>query len=250
MNYQQRLYSNYVSANKKFLRELSQNPQLQDIRNITNLRYAMRSWLEDISRNEKILDVACGPGNILRMLQAEGFLSLYGVDVSPEQVQLAQESFPQVVCSDAVEYLRENPNTFSLITAFDILEHFSKSDALNFLDAVHQSLTPGGRLILQLPNGDSPFAGGVIYGDFTHEATYTAVSLRHVLITCGFGDTEFQEHSPQPTSIRGMIRSVIWSGIRQLIRALHFVETGGPSTEVYTRVMRATAMKPKAAPRK
>lgn len=243
MSYQQRLYDNYVSSNKKFLRNLSPDPKHQDFRNIINLRRAMKNWLQDISRDGKVLDVACGEGNLLSTLEAEDFENLYGVDISPEQVARAQEKFPQVICSDALSYLEKCPNTFNLITAFDILEHFPKSKALTFLDLIHNALKPGGCLILQLPNGDSPLAGGVIYGDFTHEVTYTTVSLRHVLISCGFESIEFQEHGPQPTSLKGAIRCFLWSGLRQAIRGFHLIETGGESTGVYTRVMRAVAVK-------
>ncbi|OYE02380.1 class I SAM-dependent methyltransferase [Nostoc sp. 'Peltigera membranacea cyanobiont' 232] len=243
MNYRQRLYDNYVSANKQFQRDLNPNPYKQDDRNIINLQYAMSNWLKEIPRNGKVLDVACGSGNILSLLQIEGFTDLYGVDISPEQVNIARQQFSQVICADAIEYLFQNPNKFSLITGFDILEHFNKDEAVKFLDAIYSALVPGGRLILQLPNGDSPLSGGVVYGDLTHEVTYTSVSLKHILLACSFGHVQFQEHGPQPTSLKGVVRFGIWGVIRQIIKLIHFVETGGISTGIYTRVMRAYAVK-------
>jgi 2-polyprenyl-3-methyl-5-hydroxy-6-metoxy-1,4-benzoquinol methylase len=243
MNYRQRMYDSYVSGNKQFLKATIANPDRQDVRNIANLSYAMKGWLSQVSKSGQVSDIACGEGNILRLLQSEGFKDLHGIDISPEQVELAQSQFPQVVCGDAIEYLNNHTNQFDLITAFDILEHFYKDEAIDFLDKIHTALRPGGRLILQLPNGDSPFAGSVVHGDFTHEVTYTTVSLKHVLLACGFENIEFQEHSPQPTSIKSVIRSAIWASVRQIIRFVHIVETGGPSTGVYARVMRATAVK-------
>lgn len=243
INYRQRLYDNYVSGNKQFLRDLLPNPQKQEVRNIINLSRAIGSWLQKLPKEGKVLDVACGPGNILEFLQVEGFTDLYGVDISPEQVKIARQKFPQVVCADAIEFLQQHPNEFVLITAFDILEHFNKEEAMEFLDVIHSALIPGGRLILQLPNGDSPLAGGTVYGDFTHEVTYTKVSLKHVLLVSRFNQVEFQEHGPQPTSLKGLIRYVIWNILRQIIKLINFVETGGPSTGIYTRVMRATAVK-------
>lgn len=243
MNYRNRMYASYVSGNKKFLKGSSLNPDRQDVRNIINLSHAMKAWLRQVPKTGKVVDLACGEGNILKLLQSEEFINLHGVDISPEQVDLAHVHFPQVVCGDAIEYLKDRDNQFDLITAFDILEHFQKDEAMVFLDTICTALAPGGRLILQLPNGDSPFAGSVIHGDFTHEVTYTTVSLKHVLLSCGFEDIEFQEHSPQPTSLKGKIRSGIWAVMRQIIRIFHIVETGGPSTGVYARVMRATAVK-------
>lgn len=243
MIYRKRLYENYVSGNKQFLRDLNPAPQKQDIRNTLNLRRALATWMEKVPRNSKVLDVACGPGNILCLLQEKGFTNLHGVDISFEQVQLARQKFPQVICTDAIEYLLQHPNEFLLITAFDILEHFNKEESIRFLDAISSALVSGGRLILQVPNGDSPFAGGTIYGDLTHEVTYTTISLKHILLTCGFSNVQFQEHGPQPTSFKGVIRYIIWGMLRQILRLIHLVETGGISTGIYTRVMQATAVK-------
>ena len=243
MAYRQRLYDTYVSKNKQFLRNSLSDPKKQDDRNIINLYYAINGWLNGISRKDKAIDVACGSGNILSLLEYAEFTNLYGIDISQEQIDIAREKFPNVVCGDAVEYLLQHPNEFTLITAFDILEHFNKEEAFQFLDAIYMALVPGGHLILQLPNGDSPFAGNIIHGDLTHEVTYTSTSLKHILLACGFGDIQFQEHCPQPTSLKGIIRFGLWGLIRQAIKLIHFIETGGPSTGIYTRVMRAYAVK-------
>jgi SAM-dependent methyltransferase len=243
MNYRDLLYDTYVSNNKIFLRQNLADPDGQVIRNLINLHQTMSGWLDEVPRDGKALDVACGAGNILQWLKIEGFVNLFGVDISQEQVEIARQQFPEVVCGDAIAYLEKHPEEFQLITAFDILEHFTKQEAVRFLTAIYGALTPGGRLILQLPNGDSPFAGAVVHGDLTHEVTYTTVSLRHLLLASGFQDIQFQEHAPQPTSLKGLVRCGLWSLIRQLIKGIHLIETGGPSTQVYTRVMRATVVK-------
>lgn len=243
MKYRHKLYSNYVSANKDLQRNSLSDPRRQDQRNILNLQRALRDWLCHVPRDVKVLDVGCGPGNLLDLLAEEGFHDLQGVDLSEEQVAIARIKFPQVICGDALEYLRTQARTYGLITAFDILEHLTKAEALDFLEAIRNALVAGGRVILQLPNGDSPFGGAIIHGDFTHEVSYTTVSLTHVLRTCGFQEIQFQEHAPQPTSLKGIVRSLIWKSVRIVLRFLHTVETGGPSTGIYTRVMRATAKK-------
>lgn len=84
----------------------------------------------------------------------------------------------------------------------------------------------------------------MIYGDLTHEVSYTTISLNHILLACGFRDVQFQEHGPKPTSLKSAARFVAWGVVRQVIKLIHFVETGGPSTGTYTRVMRAYAVKP------
>lgn len=48
-----------------------------------------------------------------------------------------------------------------------------------------RALKPGGRLILQTPNADSPWALGVRYGDFTHEICLNPNSAQHLLTVGG-----------------------------------------------------------------
>ncbi|MBF0289928.1 MAG: class I SAM-dependent methyltransferase [SAR324 cluster bacterium] len=242
MNYRQRLFANYVSGNKIFLYKAQENPDKTLFRWIRNTKRAIKPWLDQIPRTQKVLDTACGPGNILHLLRSLQFTNIHGVDISPEQVAIARHHFPQVVCDDTIEFLKLTQNEFALVTAFDILEHFNKEEAFEFLDAVYNALIPGGRIILQLPNGDSPFAGGIIFGDLTHEVTYTTVSLQHILISCGFKDIVFQEHGPQPTSLKGIVRYGLWKFLKIILRSIHLIETGGQSTGIYTRVMRATAV--------
>ena len=64
-------------------------------------------------------------------------------------------------------FLHARPQRFDLVTGLDIVEHFTKDEVLDFLDACREALRPGGRLVLQTPNGESPFGGAVRYGDFT-----------------------------------------------------------------------------------
>ena len=72
--------------------------------------------------------------------------------------------------------MRQMHFIFDLITAFDVVEHLTRDELLEFLCLVHGRLKPRRSLILQLPNGDFPFVGSIFYGDATHETCLTAVS--------------------------------------------------------------------------
>lgn len=47
------------------------------------------------------------------------------------------------------------------------------------------------------------------------------------LLACSFSEPQFQKHRPQPTFLKGVIRYGIWGVLRQIIRLIHLVETGG-----------------------
>lgn len=239
-NYRSVLYSTYVSANKRHLYE-NVSERVRD-RQVRGTIWSLKRWLPSQASNPRAVDLACGPGNVLAVFRRLGYSDFTGVDGSAEQVEVARRAAFEVVEGDVFEFLAsEKAGSFDLITAFDLVEHFTRDEAISFLRLVHQRLRPNGSLILQLPNGDSPFAGAVYNSDATHEALYTAISLRHMLEACGFDDCEFMECGPVPLSFFGVVRYGLWRLVRTVIKGIHYIETGAPSTGVYTRNFRVRA---------
>jgi 2-polyprenyl-3-methyl-5-hydroxy-6-metoxy-1,4-benzoquinol methylase len=244
MNYRSVLYSTYVSANKRYLYETVADERARE-RHLRSAVWSLRSWLPPKEAGPRVVDLACGPGNLLAVFERVGYADFTGVDASAEQVAVARSVFPSVVEDDVFAFLsRDESGSYDLITAFDLIEHFTRDEAIEFLRLVHQRLRPGGALILQMPNGDSPFAGAVYSSDATHETLYTSVSLRHMLQACGFGDCEFREYGPAPMSAAGVVRYGLWRLVRAGIKALHYIETGAPSTGIYTRTFRCRVIRP------
>jgi 2-polyprenyl-3-methyl-5-hydroxy-6-metoxy-1,4-benzoquinol methylase len=202
----------------------------------------LAGWLPD-SRDAAIADVACGAGWLLRFFARRGYRNAGGVDVSPEQVALARRHSPNVEAGELLGFLRARRGQLDLVTGFDIIEHLDKSEVLDFLDACHGALRPGGRLVLQTPNGESPFGGAVRYGDFTHETCFTPPLLGQLLTLTGFGDLEFREARPVARGAVSSVRVVIWSCVRQLLRLWNLAETGSAGSGVLTRVFLVSARK-------
>ncbi len=193
------------------------------------------------------MDLACGNGWLLYFFKQQGYGNLHGVDISPEQVKVARQVAPSVEQGSLFEYLGGVPARFDLITAIDIIEHLQKDEVLAFLDACCRALRPGGRLILQMPNADSPMGLGTRYGDFTHEVMFNSHSLAGVLAVCGFVSFAAREGGAVPGSgVKSAVRRLLWQMIRQLIQAWHFIEMGNSGSGIFTRVFVATAVKPAA----
>lgn len=238
MNYRSVLYSTYVTANKRYLYGTVTTKQAR-ARHLRSAFWSLRGWLPPPEAQPRVVDLACGPGNLLAVFDMLGYTDYVGVDGSSEQVAIARHASFNVVEEDVFDFLsKENDGSFDLITAFDLIEHFTRDEAIEFLGLVRLKLRPNGSLILQMPNGDSPFAGGVYNSDATHETLYTAISLRHMLQACGFGRCEFREYGPVPLSLFGVVRYVLWRVVRAGIKAIHYIETGTPSTGIYTRTFR------------
>lgn len=241
--FRQRAYACYVTGFKQTVTTSHADDSTAAVRYRRYLRQRLTPWLKSIPRSAAVADLGCGDGMLLRVFQELGFTDLHGVEGSAEMWARCREHFPKVERGDLRDYLRKNTGAFDLIVLFDVLEHFTREEAVGLLDEIHAALRPGGWLLLQLPNGDSPFAGGVFAADVTHETLYTRGSLSHLLAIGGFALTQAEEHSPEPVDFRSMIRWVGWKIMRGIIGLGHRIETGGGSSGVYTRVMRALARK-------
>ena len=104
---------------------------------------------EKTNVSDKILDVACGTGSILRHLKTRGYEHLYGTEISNICVKRLTACDIGMVKSvlPKIEY---NDNMFDVVIASQILEHIIDRHA--FLQEIHRILKPGGCCFLFVPN--------------------------------------------------------------------------------------------------
>lgn len=243
IDYREVLYSTYVSGHKKHTHERVSEDDKN--RFLDYLEWCYGDWFVLSRSNPKVLDLGCGSGLILSLFERLGYRDIHGVDLSEEQVLIARERFPHVALANMFDYLKaQEGNSFDLVTGFDLVEHLTRSEMLYFFREVLRVLKPGGRLIIQMPNGDSPFSGAVQCSDPTHESLYTSTAYRHILFASGFDVLGFRERKPRPVGLKGYVRSFLWKCLRSLIKVAHYVETGAPSTNIYSRVFACCAVKP------
>ena len=155
----------------------------------------MAEWLgiylkEDLpeDRTSPVLDVGCGFGFALRALRASGFSDVRGIEISEQQAEIARRGgFEVSVVSDTIAHLQKHRGRFGLILLLDVLEHVPVPAQIDLARAIREALQPGGRLIVTVPNANSPLAARWRYIDFTHYASFTEHSLFFVLSNAGFG---------------------------------------------------------------
>lgn len=239
--YRDRLYSNYghdfQDAGETFDREGA-------LRWSRAIAYRLRGWTPE-TKDARILDLACGAGRLLFFFSERGYKDLTGVDISPDQVALARQVTPNVKQESVLDHLENNPDSYALITGYDIVEHFHKDEVLRFLDGCFGALQPRGRLVLQTPNADSPWGTMHRYNDFTHEVCFNPNALTRLLQIVGFSDIEVREVGPVPlgSSLTSSVRYVIWKMIRFGLRIWNLAETGAAGTGVWTRVFLISGIK-------
>jgi 2-polyprenyl-3-methyl-5-hydroxy-6-metoxy-1,4-benzoquinol methylase len=97
-----------------------------------------------------LLEVGCGAGIFLAHAAKWGWVG-YGLDISPQAVQMTRQSCPgaTVVCAP-LEKSGFSPETFDLIALWDVIEHVDDPEAL--LNQVRRLLRPGGMVVMETPD--------------------------------------------------------------------------------------------------
>jgi len=206
-------------------------------------RWYLRAWLPE-HKDAAIADLACGNGKLLHFFKQLGYANLQGVDVSPDQVALARQVVPNVIQANALDWLAERSSCFDLLISFDLIEHLQREEALCFLDLCFAALKPGGRLVLQTPNADSPFGLQHRYNDITHEWAFNSNQLVRLLKRVGFINVEPREQGPVPWgySLVSTARWLVWRMISCGLQTWNLAETGA-RLPVLTRVFLVGAVR-------
>jgi 2-polyprenyl-3-methyl-5-hydroxy-6-metoxy-1,4-benzoquinol methylase len=198
------------------------------------------------ARDARILELGCGPGALLHVAQSLGYTRMRGVDRSPEQVAVAHRLGIQGISEgDVLEVLGGiEPQSHDAIVAFDVIEHFTKPEILNFVDLVHRALKPGGRFIVHTCNGEGPFPGASLYRDFTHEMAFTRDSIRQLFLASGWTAVTCHEDRPVPHGVKSAARLVLWHVFRALLRLYLAAEKGDTGRDaIFSQDFLAVAVK-------
>jgi 2-polyprenyl-3-methyl-5-hydroxy-6-metoxy-1,4-benzoquinol methylase len=142
-----------------------------------------RRPIENLSDGFRILEVGCGSGNVLRVLQrlAAGRGTVEGLEVSREAAAVARSRTGLTVTDGYLSDL--DPGlAFDVIAAFDVLEHIA--DESGVLREIRERLRTGGCLILTVPAHQSLWSAFDVASG--HERRYTLATLSRALRTAGF----------------------------------------------------------------
>ncbi len=152
-------------------------------------RRAIRSKHRLISRhrtNGRVLDMGCGTGEFLSYLKSRGYLTL-GVEPGsgPREQAIANHALEVLPSLELVPALEQ----FHIITLWHVLEHVH--DVRDTLKKLHARLTPGGLLVIAVPDRDSwdaqhYGAGWAAYDVPRHLSHFRRPDLHRLLSEHGF----------------------------------------------------------------
>lgn len=134
------------------------------------------------SPEDQILDVGCGTGGMMQVLQRYG--TTFGLDICSLGLQFASQRGFKLLAQGSVLSLPFAGDTFALVTSFDVLYHEQVDSDLQALREFHRICRPGGVLLLT----DSALPILRSQHDEAYHATrrYTARQLREKVEATGF----------------------------------------------------------------
>lgn len=136
----------------------------------------------------RLLDFGCGAGEFLCRMSAQGW-DVTGLDACEPVVRRIREEFGLPAHTGTLPHPALPDGSFEAVTMWQALEHVHRP--LETLQAVHRLLTPGGRVLVAVPNIDSLpfhwFAGAWYALDVPRHLThFSPTTLRQMLLRAGF----------------------------------------------------------------
>lgn len=147
----------------------------------------------------RIVDLGCGRGEWLKLLQDEGYNAL-GLDLSPVNTALCKELSLEALTGDAIAWLTEQTDSsISCITGFHIIEHLEFPVLRQLFEQAMRVLQPGGLLILETPNAENLVTGAThFHTDPTHLHPLPPALTEFIADYYGFADIQIRRLHPIP----------------------------------------------------
>jgi SAM-dependent methyltransferase len=171
--------------------------------------------LKTLYHNPEVLDLGCGRGEWLQLMQSNGFKAK-GVDLDEGMLFGCQELNLDVYQTDALNYLRGvATESLVVVSAFHLVEHIAFDDLLQLVGEASRVLKPGGLLILETPNSENLAVGtSSFYLDPTHQRPLPASLLTFVVEHAGFErfKTLYLQESPEMVAAEHITLMNVLSG--------------------------------------
>lgn len=151
------------------------------------------------SRSHPLVDIGCGQGMLLELLQ-ERNVSAVGVEMDGELVRLGQAKGLQVEEGNGLHYLQEQQDgSLGGIVLLQVIEHLSHQQVADLFLLAYRKLRPEGLLAIETVNPQSLYVyARAFYLDPTHKTPVHPAYLGFLAEQAGFSGHRIEWRSPVP----------------------------------------------------
>jgi 2-polyprenyl-3-methyl-5-hydroxy-6-metoxy-1,4-benzoquinol methylase len=149
----------------------------------------LKKYLPIFSHSDHILDIGCGRGEFIELLQELGKRA-EGIDISESMLQAAVEKGLPCSKSDALDFLQQQPgDSRGGIFSAQVIEHLESDYLRDLVVEAFRVLHENSPIVLETVNPLSIFALSNIYFlDITHRKPLHPEFMRYLLESTGFSE--------------------------------------------------------------
>ena len=137
-----------IIGNDSFYKDLSTNPEAKYYE---NEKWDFCEAVNEVGKNESIIELGCGPGRFLELAQNNG-AKVLGIEYNKDAIEIAKKRGFTIYNEnfDKASFFEKFDSAFS----FHVLEHVK--DPLNFIGEMYHLVRKGGFICISVPNQDGP----------------------------------------------------------------------------------------------
>ncbi|UNC93598.1 class I SAM-dependent methyltransferase [Candidatus Contubernalis alkaliaceticus] len=164
-----------------------------------DIKERLSVYLPFFQGKSKVLDIGCGRGEMLELLQ-ENDIDALGIDTDEEMVKHCGGKGLKVKKQDAALLLETlEDNTIEGVFMGHVVEHLDLDYMIELFRLIYKKIMPGGVLLLESPNPICLYIfSASFYIDPTHIKPLNPYTLEHLLQSIGFKGLNIMFHSPVP----------------------------------------------------
>ncbi len=162
-----------------------------------DIRRRQQFYLPILKGHEPVLDLACGRGEMLELLRAQG-IAAHGVDLDGDMVERCRDKDLAVEHTDALAYLEAQADgSLGAVFSAQFVEHLPCPAYARLIELAYAKLRSGGLLVLETQNPEClAIYSQTFFLDPTHVKPVPAAQLQFLLTEAGFGNVEVHYLSP------------------------------------------------------
>jgi SAM-dependent methyltransferase len=203
------------------------------------LGYISHNFGRYFASGQKVLEIGPGFGEFIAFCNRRGITKPDVVDRDAGVIRYISKSYSVgnawIADAEDLERIDRDLGQYDRIFLLQVFEHAKKHTHVNVLRLLYRHLTPGGAIIIVVPNGGTPLGIVERYWDITHEVAFSENALQQIVGMADLPEARIEINGFRipPSDPLNIIRIIVQ-------RLLHFglklmmIANGGIWCRIYT----------------